>query len=78
MIPINSYICDFYLKFYCELNFIEQYWGAAKLYYCGTAWIVRSMSMKQNVKECLNDIPLIQIHQYDNFIPHFRQLTYFL
>jgi len=22
----------FYLKFYCELNFIERYWGAAKKY----------------------------------------------
>ena len=78
IIESHGHICDFYLKFHCELNFIEQYWGAAKLHYCGTAQTVGSMAMEQNVKECLNDISLIQICWYDNFIPHFRQLTYFL
>ena len=47
------------------------------MHYRGTARTVGSMAMEQNVKECLNDIPLIQIHWYDNFIPHFKHLIYF-
>ena len=59
IIESRGHICDFYPKFHCELNFIEQYWGAAKLHYRGTARMVGSMAMEQNVKECLNDILLI-------------------
>ncbi|KIJ54263.1 hypothetical protein M422DRAFT_154130, partial [Sphaerobolus stellatus SS14] len=33
LITSRNHICDFYPKFHCELNFIEQYWGAAKLHY---------------------------------------------
>ena len=45
--------------------------------YHETVGTVGSMAMEQNAKECLNDIPLIQIYQYDNFIPHFKHLIYF-
>ena len=30
LIEKEGHICDFYPKFHPELNFIEQYWGAAK------------------------------------------------
>jgi len=32
-ITSQGHICDFYPKFHCELNFIEQYWGAVKWRY---------------------------------------------
>ena len=28
-----GHICNFYLKYHCELNLIEQYWGAVKFNY---------------------------------------------
>jgi len=33
VINSHSHLCDFYPKFHCELNYIEQYWGAVKLLY---------------------------------------------
>src|ERR1700683_4589422 len=35
-IMAHGHICDFYPKFHCELNFIEQYWGAIKYCYWST------------------------------------------
>ena len=33
VITAHGHLCDFYPKFHCELNYIEQYWGAVKLLY---------------------------------------------
>jgi hypothetical protein len=30
LIESRGHLCDFYPKYHCELNFIEQYWGTAK------------------------------------------------
>lgn len=33
-IVLRSYLYDFYLKYHCKTNFLEQYWGASKCQYC--------------------------------------------
>ena len=33
-IESRGHLCDYYPKYHCELNFIKQYWGAAKLHFC--------------------------------------------
>ena len=32
-ITLRGHICDFYPKFHCKLNFIDQHWGVVKLHY---------------------------------------------
>ena len=34
LIKSCGHLCDFYPKFHCKFNFIEQYWGVAKLHFC--------------------------------------------
>ena len=48
LIESRSHLCDFYPKYHCELNFIKQYWGAAKLRFCmaGRAATIDEMEKK--------------------------------
>lgn len=63
LITSRGHICDFYPKYHCELNFIEQYWGAAKLAYRTTPKTSDMKEMEGNVKACLDDVPHIQIQR---------------
>ncbi|KIJ42812.1 hypothetical protein M422DRAFT_170684, partial [Sphaerobolus stellatus SS14] len=65
-ITSRSHICDFYPKFHCELNFIEQYWGAAKFLYQKTSRTSDIDEMERNVLQCLDKVPEIQILRYAN------------
>ena len=60
-ITSRGHICDFYPKFHCELNFIEQYWGAAKLCYRSSPRTANIDEMEKNMLACLDDIPASQI-----------------
>ena len=60
-VALQGHICDFYPKYHCELNFIEQYWGASKLRYCSSLHATNLKEMEKNVLACLDDVPLLQI-----------------
>jgi hypothetical protein len=62
-ITSRGHICDFYPKYHCELNFIEQYWGAAKLIYRTSPKTKDMKEMEENVKNSLDDVPLVQIQR---------------
>ena len=56
-----KYICDFYPKYHCELNFIEQYWDVAKLRYHIAGHARTLEAMEKKVLKSLDNIPLEQI-----------------
>jgi len=64
LIKPHGHLCDFYPKYHCELNFIEQYWGAAKLCFQSMGHAATINKMEKTVVSCLDDIPLVQIWRY--------------
>ena len=80
LITSRGHICDFYPKYHCELNFIEQYWGTAKFCYRSTPKTSDIDEMEQNVIACLEEIPQMQILRYVIlFLAHkssFKHATY--
>ena len=79
-IESRGHLCDFYPRYHCELNFIEQYWGAAKLRFhvAGRAKTLREMEIK--MLECLDAVPLEQIRRcvvVSVFAPGLKPLSRF-
>ena len=56
-----GHICGFYPKYHCKLNFIKQYWGAAKLIYRSSTRTRDMKETEENVKNSLDDVPIVQI-----------------
>lgn len=77
LIESRGHICDFYPKFHCELNFIEQYWGAAKYRYRASPRTSSIGEMEKNMLESLDAVPLLQIRRFANrsgrFIDAYRK-----
>ena len=63
LVEKRGHLCDFYPKYHCELNFIEQYWGAAKLRFRDMGRATTIDEMEKNVAESLDNIPLLQIRR---------------
>ena len=71
-IESRGHLCDYYPKYHCELNFIEQYWGAAKLRFCVAGRARTLEEMERKMLGCLDDIPLEQIQRYIPTLYFFR------
>jgi len=63
LVESHGHLCDFYPKYHCKLNFIEQYWGAAKLRFHVAGCAATMGEMERTVVACLDDIPIVQIRR---------------
>ena len=79
-IKSHSHLCDYYPKYHCKLNFIEQYWGVVKYQFCIAGWARTLGEMETKMLACLNNVPLEQIQRYVSsplFIPGLKPLCRF-
>ena len=63
LIESRGHLCDFYPKYHFKLNFIEQYWGTAKLRFRSIRCATTLVEMEKLIISCLDDIPLLQIRR---------------
>ena len=77
LVTSRGHICDFYPKYHCKLNFIEQYWGAVKFRYQGFGTHPSNVEqMGKCILKCLDDIPILQIQWYVTLYNLLNQLIF--
>jgi hypothetical protein len=64
LVEAHGHIAFFYPKFHCELNFIEQCWGAAKYKYRMLPPTQNEPQMEKNVRDSLNSIDLLKMRRF--------------
>ena len=63
LVESHGHLAFFYPKFHCELNFIEQCWGYAKLQYRMLPPTKNEAEMEKNVQECLDRVDLLKMRR---------------
>jgi len=58
-------MCLFLLKFHCELNFIEFFWGMVKKYLCDN-WDYTFDTLKQNLPKALHSVHIHMIRRWEH------------
>ena len=67
VIEAAGHLCILLLKFHCELNFIEFFWGAVKKYLCDNCDYTFD-TLKENMPKVLASIQLQTIWQWEHWM----------
>ena len=63
LITRRGHLIDFYLKYHCETNYIEMWWGAGKLNYQSLPQPSTIAEMERNTIRSLDSVPLLNIRR---------------
>jgi hypothetical protein len=64
-IEVARHLCLFFLKFHCELNYIEFFWAQVKKYlhdHCDYTF----NTLKDNMTKALDSVPLVTIQRWEH------------
>ncbi|KIJ31633.1 hypothetical protein M422DRAFT_185681, partial [Sphaerobolus stellatus SS14] len=66
LVESHGHVVFFYPKFHCELNFIEQCWGYAKMHYRMLPLTKNEAEMEKNVIASLDKVDINKIRRFAN------------